>query len=314
MRTKEGQYPRLFRTRPVPEEGPAESEQTMNRSPFASAARALAILIALSMPAAMWTQDAAQAHPKTSAAAPDSDAEWLVKTSKLYYSSSKAGLTGFDCSVHPDWRTLVMSTSKGEVVADDDPRITLLQGVRIGLHARMNGGSTVEWEAESAPDKPLDENSTAMLNKIHQTLEQTLQGFMQFWSPFMEVAIVPNTTEGLEITHTPTAHTIHAKQGETELTEVFANDLVLEQFNVNLNGVSIKFSPAYKPTPQGLLVHGFEAHILPAGATPEKTQVMKVGVEYQSLNGQTIPGQLNMEIVGAGTFNFAFDGCTVNPK
>lgn len=289
----------------------------MNRSPFASSARLLAILIASALPIAVLdAQSPAPATPGAQAPAATSkaDAAWLAKTSKLYYSSTKAGLTGFDCSVHPDWRTLVMSTSKGVVVADDDPRITLLQGVRINIHARMKGGSTVDWEAESTPEKPLDGSSSAMLDSVHHSVVQTLEGFLQFWSPFMEVAVVPDTPEGLDITHTPTVHTIHARQGGTELTEIFTSDLVLEQFNVNMSGTAIRFSPVYKPTPQGLLVRAFEAHIQPAGTLPEKAQTMKVSVEYQSLNGLTIPGQLNMEIVGTGTFNFAFDGCTTNPK
>jgi hypothetical protein len=109
-------------------------------------------------------------------------------------------------------------------------------------------------------------------------------------------------------------HTIHAKQGDTELTEVFTSERVLEQFNVDMKGTSIKFSPGYKPTPQGLLVSGFEAHIMPAGTPPEQAQVMKVGIEYQSVNGLTIPAKLNMAVVGTGLFNFAFDGCTTNPK
>jgi len=41
-------------------------------------------------------------------------------------------------------------------------------------------------------------------------------------------------------------HTIHARQGDTELTEVFSSDLILEQFNVNMSGISIKFAPSYK--------------------------------------------------------------------
>ena len=60
-------------------------------------------------------------------------------------------------------------------------------------------------------------------------------------------------------------HTIPAHQGDTELTEVFSSDLVLEQFNVNMSGTSIKFAPSYKPTPNGLLVSGFKAYVLPAG-------------------------------------------------
>ena len=93
-----------------------------------------------------------------------------------------------------------------------------------------------------------------------------LEGFLQFWSPFMEVTVVPPKADGLEITHGPTSHTIHAKQGSTELTEIFNSNLVLEHFNVTLAGTSIKFSPTFEPTPQGLLVKTFAAEIMPAGS------------------------------------------------
>ena len=81
-----------------------------------------------------------------------------------------------------------------------------------------------------------------------------------------------------------------------------------------MNGTSIKFSPSYTPTPQGLLVNKFVAHIQPTGAAPGQAQEMKVGVEYQPVNGLTIPSSLNMEVVGTGVFKFTFDGCTTNPK
>lgn len=128
----------------------------------------------------------------------------------------------------------------------------------------------------------------------------------------MEVTIVPTKTDGLEITHTPTAHIIHAKQGTTELTETFNSSLVLEHFDVTLAGTSIKFAPLFETTPQGMLVKSFSADIHPAGAKPEQTQKMQVRIEYQTVNNQTIPGQLNMEIAGTGNFNFGFDGCSTD--
>jgi hypothetical protein len=149
---------------------------------------------------------------------------------------------------------------------------------------------------------------------MHQSVQQTLEGFLQFWTPFMEDSVVPDTPQGIEITHTATSHQIHAKQGETELTEIFNNELVLEQFNVVLSGTSIKFEPTYKPTPQGLLVSGFVAHILPAGAASGQEQQMQVAIDYQAVNGLTIPSALNMDVVGTGKFNFKFDGCSTNPS
>jgi len=288
----------------------------MNRFFSSSTPRLLAAFFALCFAStASSAQNPAPAPAAASQSAqPNPDNEWLAKTSKLYYSSARAGLTAFDCSIHPNWRTLVSSVVAGATVPDDDPRIALLNAVRITVHARMKGGSTIEWVAESNPDKPLDQTSTDLLDGMHKSVEQTLEGFLQFWGPFMEATVVPDSTAGLEITHTPTVHTIHARQAGTELTEVFSSDLVLQQFNVNMSSASIKFSPTYKPTPQGLLVNAFEAHILPEGAPPAQEQVMKVGIEYQPIGTLIVPGKLHMEVVGTGIFDYTFEGCTTNPK
>jgi hypothetical protein len=298
----------------------------MNRLPSASPVRLLIALLAISVAAsAARAQDPAPgqappaaagqpAQPSQPASKSNPETDWLARTSKLYYSSAKAGLIGFDCDVHPDWQTLFTSATKGAPVADGDERIALLKTVKVTLHARMKGGSTIDWLAASSPDTPSDQHSTDLLEGMHQSVQQTLEGFLQFWSPFMDGSVVPDTAEGLEITHTATVHTIHAAQAGTELTEVFDNNQVLEQFNVVMSGTTIKFSPSYTPTPQGLLVNRFVAHIQPAGTTPEQAQVMKVGVEYQTVSGLTIPSSLNMEVVGTGVFNFTFDGCTTNPK
>jgi len=296
----------------------------MNRLPFAPPPQLLIALVAICLaasaaaaqdPAASQATPAAAPQPAQQAQpAPNPDNAWLANANQLYYSSTRAGLSGFDCTIHPDWRTVFAGANKGETIAEDDPRIALLKTVNITLHARMKGGSTIDWVAPSSPDKPLDKSSTDLLDGMHQGIQQVLQGFMQFWTPFVDGSAVPDSAAGLEITHTPTVHTIHVKQGDTEVTEIMSKDLVLEQFNVTVNGASIKRAPAYKPTAQGLLVNGFVAHILPAGAAPSQAQDMTVGIEYQALGGLTIPSQVNIDVVGSGTFNLAFDACATNPK
>ena len=264
-------------------------------------------------PASQAASQAPAAAPAQSGQ-PNPDNEWLAKTGKLYYSSARAGLTGFDCAVHPDWHTFVASANYGKITPEDEKRIALLNTVKINLHARMHGGSTIEWVEDSNPDKPLDQNSTDLLDGMHKSIQNTLEGFLQFWGPFIEASVVPDSVEGIEISHAPTEHRIHTKQGDTDLTEIFSPDLVLQHFNVNMQGVSIKFSPTYKPTPQGLLVSAFEAHILPSGASPEQEQIMKVGIEYQPIGTLVIPQKLHTEVIGTGIIDFAFDGCTTNPK
>ena len=285
----------------------------MLRLPLTSTARLNIAFAGLLLAATCQAQNSAPepSQPSTPDAAQKSaDSEWLSKTAKVYFSSAKAGLAGFNCDVHPDWKALFASAAKSGDVQANDAYVEQLKKVQVKMHARMQDGSTIEWVASSPEGQGANGNSDAMIETLHQTVQQILEGFMQFWSPFMEVSVVPQKTEGIEISHTPTSHTIHAKQGTTELTEVFNNDLVLEHFDVQLAGTSIKLSPSFESTPQGLRVKTFAAEILPAGATPAQSQKMMARVDYQTVNQQAIPGQLSIDVTGTGNFSFTFDGCT----
>jgi len=237
--------------------------------------------------------------------------ELLAKASKLYYSTAKKGLDGFDCAVHPDWYQLFLSAQNGGTVAADDSRLQLLKSVKLTLHARMKGGSILDWLAPASPEKPLDQESSKLLDDMHQATDQTLQGFLQFWTPFVDGSTVPATAEGVEVTQIEKGYKLHAKQEGTEVTEQLDNNLVLQEFNVVMSNVTVDFAPAYKYTGEGLLVNGFLAHILPAGAQPEQTQEMHVAIEYQTIDGFPVPAQLSMEVVNSGRFKFMLDGCTV---
>jgi hypothetical protein len=259
-------------------------------------------------------QAVAQAAPPSSTpgAGPGSDDAWLRKAGSLYYSTAKAGLGGFDCTVHPDWRTLFASANAGSAINADDARILLLESVKISLHADLQGRSSLKWTPDANSAQPLDQDSSALLSKMHDVTEQTLEGFLQFWTPFVDGSVVPASAAGLTITHTGSLNTIHAEESDTALTETFTNDMLLEHFDVNANGISIKFQPAYKPTVQGLLVKSFQAYVQPTGGQPDQAQQMHVDIEYQTLEGFPIPSRLNMEMTNTGKFNFVLDDCTVS--
>jgi hypothetical protein len=238
----------------------------------------------------------------------------LAKATKLYFSSKSRGLTGFDCSVHPDWRTLYQSAKPGTTIAEDDPELAMLKSVNITLHGRLAGGSTLDWNPPVNPAKPLEQGATDTLNSMHQAVERTLLGFMQFWSPFVDGSVIPATADGLDITSNASGHTLHADQGTTSLTEVLDNNLVMQQFNVVMSGAKINFSPRYKATDQGLLVNGFLAHIQGPSTPADQAEEMHVEIDYQSVGGTPIPSKIDVEVSGQGKLNFALDGCDVNPK
>jgi hypothetical protein len=243
--------------------------------------------------------------------AAETNNELLAKAAKLYYSTDKAGLAGFDCAVHPDWHALFLSDGNGAVDAAD-PRIVLLNSVSIAFHARMKGGSGLDWNPAAHTGQPLDQESANLLDKMQAGTAQTLQGFMQFWTPFVDGSIVPDSSDGVEITPTDKGgYKLRAEQEGTTLTEVLSSGLVLQQFNVAMNGMTVNFSPSYESTEKGLLVTSFVAHIIPSGAATEQTDEMHVNIEYQTVDGFPIPAKLNLEELNHGIFNFVLDGCTV---
>ena len=286
----------------------------LNRS-FLSPALLLAALPAVCLTTAhAQNPPASPAAPAQSqpAAKPNPYDAMLAKAGKLYYSSTLDGLAGYDCAVHPDWHTLFVTAQKGVAVAEDDPRIVLLKTVNITLHGRLKGSTTMDWNPPAHPGTPLDQDSVTLLDNMRGAVEQTLQGFMQFWTPFVDGSAIPDSSAGLVITRTDSGYTLHAEQGDTKVTEVIDNNLILQHFDVVLNGTSIKFDPSYKTTAKGLLVNAFAAHILPAGTPPEQVQDMHVSIEYQTLDGFPIPARLNMAVANSGTLNFVMDGCSVS--
>jgi len=252
-----------------------------------------------------------------SSASKDADAAnsaFLASAGKIYYSSITTGLTAFDCAVHPDWRTMMLSAKPGSATADDDPRILALKTAKITLHGRLTGSSSLDWNLPADPAKPLDQDTTEQIDSMHKASERTLLGFMQFWSPFVDGSVIPSTIDGLQITKTEKGHTIHADEGGAEMTEVLDNQMVMQQFKVAVGGAKIDFSPRYKPTDQGLLVNGFLAKIQTPSTPADQAEEMHVEIDYQTVAGFPLPSNIDIEVVGQGKFNFALDGCVANPK
>jgi hypothetical protein len=272
-------------------------------------AGAFALLLVVFASARAQRSDAASA----SSARGNDDDVLLARAAKLYYSTKSAGLAGFDCTVHPDWLPLIQSAEKDTTVAESSENVVLLKNVEISFHARLNGTSTLDWVQPSNPSKPLDQTSAEMLAQMHKATEQTLMGFMRFWTPFVDGSVVPPSARGIEITHSSSGVTLHSKQPQAEVTELFSNELILRELKVVTGGKIIDLAPSYDSTDDGLLVSRFVAHIGPENHSATDVQEMHVEIYYQTMGGFPIPLSLNMEVVGTGVFNFKMDGCRVNP-
>ncbi len=269
---------------------------------FLGPARSAAFLVACSFIAL-----AAAQSPPSSPASSDNNA-WLAQTAKLYYSSAKAGLKGFDCALQPDWQSFFASRDGGTVSASDTSAVALLNSVKVAVHTRMDGGTIVDW---NPPAQQLEPAQSTLLDQMHGAVNQMVQGFVQFWTPFIETQVVPDSADGLEITTTADGgKQIHVAAGQVEVTEIFDSGHILRQYNVTMSGTKILLTPTYSPSDHGLLVSQFHAIVQPSDNS-QKAQEMNVSVVYQWIDGFPLPGHLHMEVVSVAGLDFAFENCTV---
>jgi len=235
--------------------------------------------------------------------------DWLAATSKLYYSTKKAGLAGFDCAVHPDWRSLFLSANNTTTLsAEAEQKVTALNAVAIVVHAHLDGTANLDW---TPPAGAASSDISQLLNTMRDASTQTLGGFVQFWSPFVDGSVIPVNSKGLNMG--PTADggmRIHAADKDTDVVEIFGSDRVLKEYDVILADAETDFTPEFSQTDQGLVVTHFHAFIKPK-ASGAQTLEMQVGVTYSNVDGFPIPARLDIVEVGQGTFNFTFDTCSV---
>lgn len=251
------------------------------------------------------------ATPGAATAGSSANDQWLASTKRLYYSSERAGLKGFDCTLHPDWRAIFLGANHGSLNAEAEARVALLGRVGLVLHARLAGGSQLEW---NPPAAPADAGRTSMLEQMHSATEQTVQGFLQFWTPFIDNSVIPSNASGLEMS--PTAdggRRIHSVDAGTEVVSILDGNRILRQYNTTMKDAELDLEPTFSDSGQGLLVTHLHA-LITQKSKGAGTQEMDVGVAYTTVEGFPIPARLDMSLVGTGNFNFTLDGCTVEKQ
>lgn len=251
------------------------------------------------------------AAPSQPAAAASLNDALLARATSLYSSTAKMGLHSFDCQVHPDWSKIMTSSRNGVPLPANDPRLPLLSAVKINLHARLAGASTLDWQP--AKEKPVDDAAAATLDKAHRGIEQTLLGVLKLWVPLADGSIAESLgEEDAEIDQPESGYTLRSKDKQHSLTEEFDSNLILKRSIATDSGSTVDIAPSFQPTDQGLLVSGFTAQIRPSSSPAQNSQQMRVAIEYQSIAGAQVPSYLSVEVPAIVEMDFNLDGCAVN--
>ncbi len=236
----------------------------------------------------------------------------------LYYSTAKTGLNSFDCSVHLRFEKLRNGANQIVTFSEDDARVAVLKRIKITLHVRLTGRSTVDWDQSSAESSPLDKVSVAILDAAHKYTEPAMDGFLKTWVPMVNGSF-NNPSVGW--TFIPKKQgkgfRLYYQEDNKSVLEDFDGSAVLQQYDAELPGIRVKVFPTFKPTDKGLLVNHLVSHLMlgaggPPGVKPDDIET-HTSIDYQTIDGFPVPAKLTVELVGNGVLSFTFDGCRVNP-
>jgi hypothetical protein len=289
----------------------------MQELPPAVSVRIAAVLFALSSMAAC-AQSPTGAPPASAAPLQRADAAslgdtLLAKATALYASTAKSGLRGFDCGVHPNWEEIRASSRKDAPAPGSDSEIVLLNTVKIALHVRLEGESSMDWEVPEGNSR--DPASGAMLERAHRGIEQTLTSALKLWISLVNGSVAESLgAENVEITQNENGYSVRSRDKRHSLAEEFDRKLLLTRSVIADAGSVVDIAPVFQPTSQGLLLGSFVARVQQAGGAAERAQEIRFSVEYQNVSGAQIPQKLAVEVSHLVTMEFLLDGCTVNLK
>jgi hypothetical protein len=245
----------------------------------------------------------------------------MARAELLYDSAEKSGLHASRCQVHPDWYLIMTSSKKGAPLAANDPRLPLLNQVRITLHARLNGSSSLDWQP---PPGRLDASAQATLDTAHRGIEQTVLGVLKLWAPLVNGSIPESFGEdNFVLAQSENCYTLNSQDKQHSLTERFDRNLLLTQYISTESGSTIRIAPNFDRHREGLLVSSFIARIHAAGPGPQTTapetdEETRVAFQCAPFSqaadrAQPIPVKLAIEIPNVVTMNFALDTCSEEP-
>lgn len=286
----------------------------MRSNPAAAAAGlALCLIASLAPPSLCCLQAPAAAETARAASLPAPRLPLpdtlLTRAEALYYSMPK-DLASFDCAVHPEWRDVFAIANPSVYIRDNDPRLRLLDSVKITMHAAMRQGSTIHWEAPATHRPVLNREQADLLESMHKATEQTLLGFLQFWKLFVDGSTIPTPRQTIEIVASEEGgRRIRSELGSASVMERFDQQMLLKELDIETASSTLEFAPTYVSTSKGMLAVGIGARIRQKPAGAEKPQTMRVALDYAEVDGVWLPSRLDMTVAGTGTFNFRLDGC-----
>jgi hypothetical protein len=226
----------------------------------------------------------------------------LLAAKARYYNLQSIGVKGFGCDVDVDWNSLFASAA-GKEPAADDPMMKYLQAARLSFTNDLRGKGKVEWALKGVPP----EGKEKAADELRSSLKQTLEGFLQAWTPFLNGDVIPQSPKTLKAT--PTGYVIDDGKENDVSEEVLDKDMTVKHLTAKTEALVVEMDSTFTSSPSGLLLTQMDATYQQPPTNPPTPLVMKT--TFEPVDNFQLPATLTVIIPNVVTFKMRFTGCTV---
>jgi hypothetical protein len=236
----------------------------------------------------------------------------LSQARQAYYNLRDEGLVQFECSITPNWESLLTSVRKDDPKGADAAVQTLNQ-----LHfvASLGPDGKVKLTHNELTDQ--SEKMMSALRQIYGGMEQMTSGFFDTWSLFMLDHPFPEVQSEYQLEAVGPAYRLSYKDGSASVVTDMGWDFSIN--NLKITSITPQFDSSIQPkftrTPKGLLFSAYDASY--QSSSPDDATKLKVLIGYQIVEGLQLVKSLNLSgTYGGSSFavELAFSDCKVTKK
>ena len=216
-------------------------------------------------------------------------AELIQKAQSAYYNIPKRGVAEFQCSITPDWTTMLAEQLKTEV-KPDNPGLTLLRGVHFWVSVSGTGKTKLSHEADVSPMSKSDLDN---FQKAIGGVEETVDGFWKSASIFLLTSAFPRPETAYGLTEKDGSYVISYAEGKYDVVTTLAkNDYAIAEIKVTSSALSSSLKPKFTKADGALLLVGYDSEYRLGS---EGRSHISVQIKYQDVEGLHLPSELAIQ-------------------
>jgi hypothetical protein len=165
----------------------------------------------------------------------------ILAAQSVYYNLPNQGVTELQCSVTPDWATMLSEELKSEI-KPDNAALKLLNRIHFWVAVSENGETKLTHQVDANPESTSDMDN---FQKAINGIEETMDGFWKTASVFLLTSPLPRPEASYQLSEAERKHVISYREGSYAIVTTLAEDYTVSEIKVTSATLSSSLKPRF---------------------------------------------------------------------